>query len=191
MYTYVENNPLMFNDPSGSVKVRVDGNLALEFFGITFSDYHPENIPVCRGLYTAESNNAKKKLEDQEKYVFNLLLKMGKDVYLNPQAKGISNQYDFKINGYYKVELKTSFSETGEFKLGSAYNAIKEGIEKQGADVVIYDLTFKNVEFELIDIINLSNKLYNYFEDKPFRYDVQVWTNEGIYFFDERKPEVI
>nr|WP_310829414.1 hypothetical protein [Paenibacillus typhae] len=185
----------MFNDPSGNVKVRVDDNLALAFFGITFSEYHPDNTFVCRGLLTYKTNKEKKELNKEnkkhEKYVVELLLEMGKDVYLNPEAKGISNQYDFLINGYYKVELKTAFPETGKFKLSSAFNAIKEGIEKQGADVVIYDLTFDNVDFEIIDIINLSNKLYNYFEDKPFRYDVQVWTNEGIYFFDDMKPDII
>ncbi|OKP94990.1 hypothetical protein A3849_28380 [Paenibacillus sp. P46E] len=144
---------------------------------------------------TYESNKDKKELNKKEKkherYVVNLLLDMGKDVYLNPEAKGKSPQYDFKINGYYKVELKTAFPVGGKFKLSSAFDAIKYGIEKQGADVVIYDLTFDNVEFELTDIINLSSKLYNYFEDKPFRYDVQVWTNEGIYFFDDRKPVII
>ncbi|MEJ9165207.1 hypothetical protein, partial [Paenibacillus graminis] len=163
LYTYVENNPLMFNDPSGNVKVRVDGNLALEFFGITFSDYHPDNTFVCRGLLTYESNKDKKELikKKHERYVVDLLLEMGKDVYLNPEAKGKSPQYDFIVDGYYKVELKTAFPEGGKFKLGSAYDAIKYGIEEQGADVVIYDLTFDNVEFELTDIINLSSKLYN------------------------------
>ncbi|MNI47539.1 hypothetical protein D3C73_1020650 [compost metagenome] len=181
----------MFNDPSGNIKMRVDGNLALEFFGITFSDYHPDNIPVCRGILTKEKASDKKNLKDHERYVVNLLLDMGKDVYLNPEAKGESPQYDFKINGYYKVELKTAFPEDGKFNEGSAFKAIRYGIEEQNADVVIYDLTFKNVEFEITNIINLSNALYNYFEDKPFRYDVQIWTNEGIYFFNDRKPIII
>lgn len=120
-----------------------------------------------------------------------MLLEMGKDVYLNPEAKGESKQYDFKVEGYYKVELKTAFPEGRKFKLSSAFTAIKYGIEDQKANVVIYDLTFYNVEYELTDIINLNSELYNYFGDKPFRYDVQIWTNEGIYFFSDRKPTII
>ncbi|WP_405111623.1 RHS repeat-associated core domain-containing protein [Paenibacillus sp. FSL K6-1217] len=191
LYTYVENNPLMFNDPSGNVKMRVDGNLALEFFGITFSDYHPDNTIVCRGSLTYERSKDKKNLQKHERYVVDLLLEMGKDVYLNPEAKGESKQYDFKVEGYYKVELKTAFPEGRKFKLSSAFTAIKYGIEDQKANVVIYDLTFYNVEYELTDIINLNSELYNYFGDKPFRYDVQIWTNEGIYFFSDRKPTII
>ncbi len=78
---------------------------------------------------------------------------MGEDVYLNPEAKGESPQYDCKINGYYKVELKTAFPEGGKFKLGNAYDAIKYGIEVQGVDVVIYDLTFNNIGIYYFDDI--------------------------------------
>lgn len=60
----------------------------------------------------------------QETYVVALLRLMGKDVfYLNPQKMGESRQYDFKVDGWYKVELKTANPRNGEFNLNSTNEA--------------------------------------------------------------------
>ncbi|WKL02856.1 hypothetical protein Q0F98_03155 [Paenibacillus amylolyticus] len=129
LYTYVENNPLKYSDPGGNFKIRSADFLALKSFGITVGDYvQGEKI----GKYDYDRAKDRKALTAAERYVVDILRHMGKDVYLNP-AKVDSKQYDFKINGYHKVELKTANPEQGEFNLTSAMSAITYGIEKQGS----------------------------------------------------------
>ncbi|MDR6720566.1 RHS repeat-associated core domain-containing protein [Paenibacillus sp. 2003] len=180
LYTYVENNPLKYSDPGGNFKIRSADFLALKSFGITVGDYvQGEKI----GKYDYDRAKDRKALTAAERYVVDILRHMGKDVYLNP-AKVDSKQYDFKINGYHKVELKTANPEQGEFNLTSAMSAITYGIEKQGAYVAIYDLTYYNVEYDLEDIMNLSTKLAERYKGTTIMYAIQVWADEGIYYFD-------
>lgn len=185
LYTYVHNNPLIYSDPSGNVKIRVDELLFLKEMGIELKDYKSGKE---KGKLTYARKADKRDLKKHERYVVDLLLDMGKDVYLNPEAKGESKQYDFLVNGFYKVELKTANPENGEFKLTSAYDAIVYGIVEQKAQVVIYDLTYHNVDYDVMDIYDLDEKLREKFNQTDYRYDVQVWTDDGIYYFDWQDP---
>ncbi|WKL02855.1 hypothetical protein Q0F98_03150 [Paenibacillus amylolyticus] len=50
--------------------------------------------------------------------------------------------------------------------------------------MAIYDLTYYNVEYDLEDIINLSTKLAERYKGTTIMYAIQVWADEGIYYFD-------
>ncbi|MCM3748349.1 DUF6531 domain-containing protein [Paenibacillus pasadenensis] len=192
LYTYVHNNPLSYIDPSGNIRIRTNDNLALSYFGIEKKEY--SKVAEDRGKHTGKNI---KKLEKPEREVANKLLDMGYDVHVNERfsldkldpSKPKPN-FDFVLDGTMKVELKTANSPSGEFKLTAAMTAIKYGFDVQGANVVIYDLTFNNIDWDSDDLINLSVKLDDHFGNSRM-YEVQVWTDEGIYVIKPDESEIM
>lgn len=170
----------------------IDSSTFLDWMGIGFTNGYYSAEYWNKGTLQNTVKRDYKKLEDHEKDVVNALLDMGKDVYINPEAKGVSKQFDFIINDWYKVELKTAFPSDGKLNVTSARKSILEGVLKQGADVVIYDLTFSDVEYDIEQIYQLDREVRDWVRPQTGKwYDVQVWTNDGIYYFDRLAPDEI
>ncbi|MFS0873072.1 RHS repeat-associated core domain-containing protein [Paenibacillus xylanilyticus] len=70
LYTYVENNPLIYSDPGGNFKIRSADFLALESFGITVGDYVQGKK---LGEYDYERAKDRKALTAAERYVVDML----------------------------------------------------------------------------------------------------------------------
>ncbi|SFF46779.1 RHS repeat-associated core domain-containing protein [Paenibacillus algorifonticola] len=218
-YSYVENNPLIYTDSSGNVKIKSPVDTYLEglrigqygsYEGRYYHQYFDDHditreeflkgigikqssydSPSIIGKLTSANKKQEKKLEDDEKFVVDRLRLMGNNVYLNPTLS--TPTYDFLLNGKLKVELKTSNSPDGKMKVSSAIGPIVYGIVSQGADMVIYDLSANNISYTTNDIYLLDFRLREYFQKNnlSYSYTVQVWTSDGIYSFDNLAPDAM
>ncbi|MGL5149744.1 MAG: hypothetical protein ACRC7N_04110 [Clostridium sp.] len=105
--------------------------------------------------------------------VVNELLGSGKNVEVIPRSKvpGI-NTPDFKVNGVV-TELKT----LENYNLNTPLKKIRKAFDKQGAEVVIYDV--RKAGLNANDVDTIYSRLTGIYEGNgPGK--IEFWTNDGI-----------
>ncbi len=191
LYTYVENNPLIYTDPNGEAK-RGEKN-ALEGLG-SGSGSASGSAGMGRssggglgggGGAKGGSPASKPKpstsgkisgsldgLTKAEKKVVNDLIKSGKNVEVIPKdPKAIEKRPDFKVDGI-KTELKTLENPN----INTGITRIQKGL-KQGAETVIIDARVSGLTTEQAkQIIKRASGTYS---NKTIPGKVEIWTNEG------------
>jgi RHS repeat-associated protein len=187
LYTYVENNPLIYVDSSGYGKR--PANNTLEGMGLGSGSASGGRMtpggsmgggggrggsgssgskPSTSGKVSGSLNG----LTNAEKKVVNDLINSGKNVEIIPKDPYSKVKTpDFKVNGI-KTELKTLENAN----INTGITRIQKGL-KQGADTVIIDARAAGLTVDQAkEIIKRASGTYS---NKTIPGKVEIWTNEG------------
>ncbi|SLK14730.1 MULTISPECIES: RHS repeat-associated core domain-containing protein [unclassified Paenibacillus] len=187
LYTYVENNPLIYVDSSGYGKR--PANNTIEGMGLGSGSASGGRMtpggsmggggskggsgtsgskPSTSGKVSGSLNG----LSNAEKKVVNDLINSGKNVEIIPKDPYSKVKTpDFKVNGI-KTELKTLENAN----INTGITRIQKGL-KQGADTVIIDARAAGLTVDQAkEIIKRASGTYS---NKTIPGKVEIWTNEG------------
>ncbi|UHA71910.1 RHS repeat-associated core domain-containing protein [Paenibacillus sp. 481] len=202
LYTYVENNPLKWTDPTGHRKgldfsfayntLRYgyemgslvdywwDGDISdQEFFdsvGISFKNWDDINLTKGNGYYDDSPESLK---YTDEINVAQTLSKMGKKV--KTIQRDSNNTPDFLVDGV-KVELKTAYPEDKKLKVKTSTQAVAKGFNKQGASEVVLDLRYGiDEDLSALHIFDLYYFSVTKLKQENTLFKLHIWTDNGIY----------
>ncbi|MBY0087951.1 RHS repeat domain-containing protein [Brevibacillus brevis] len=208
-YTYVENNPLRYTDPSGHRKRGID--FSWSFFTYQYGIHDGTYVDAwfdgditdsefLKGVgikhYGWRSGDDRSRgdiigslndFDNDEKNVAENLLEMGHDVKPIPRIKG-QKTYDFDVDGV-PTELKTANPQNGLLNINSASDKIREGLLKQQAHVVIYDMRKLKSDPSVFNIYEVIYDTARKMKDQVWGKEVHIWTKDGIYKFNYGYPE--
>ncbi|WP_028594343.1 RHS repeat-associated core domain-containing protein [Paenibacillus assamensis] len=218
LYTYVENNPLIYVDPSGHKGILKWFDETLDYFsygpsGIYYNQWKDDDLSdeeflnkvginfvpweTAMGLSKKDGKIINEKYaKPEEKYIGRILSWLGNDVehLLTENDKGNHgvNTVDFLVNGI-KTELKTrSESSYGASGINSMSKKAAKAFGKQKATNVIIDIRKVKVDYSAGDIYNTVVDTIRA-ADKKYKTDIggviYIFTYHGIYSW--RDPSVI
>ncbi|MFS1511739.1 S8 family serine peptidase [Chengkuizengella sp. SCS-71B] len=217
LYTYVHNNPLKYEDPSGHRIKGIDPSYFYflyrykswgvaniveayfeedindeEFLHLTGIEFKEREKADSAGAISFEAgataNGAEREVAEQ-------LAKIGYDVmHLKEKNDGSNGTRtpDYLVNGEFLFELKTLGGDNFNSNTG-ATNAAK-GIS-QGANTIIIDAQKYGDDYNLIDIFDVVYMGVYYAQKNGYSIEdnteIQIWTTDGIYYHNvgELEPE--